>query len=56
MLYKVEMLRWEDAKDHVMSHSLHYAKSVYEVIRCNDSNKCPVVFRHREQMQSLSDS
>lgn len=29
-----EMVRWEDAKVHVMSHALHYGTSVFEGIRC----------------------
>ncbi len=51
-----EMVRWEDAKVHVMSHALHYGTSVFEGIRCYDSHKGPVVFRHREHMQRLHDS
>lgn len=39
-----EMVRWEDAKVHVMSHALHYGTSVFEGIRCYDSHKGPVVF------------
>ncbi|KAF0786020.1 hypothetical protein L246_11260, partial [Salmonella enterica subsp. enterica serovar Worthington str. BCH-5715] len=50
------MVRWEDAKVHVMSHALHYGTSVFEGIRCYDSHKGPVVFRHREHMQRLRDS
>ncbi|STW47820.1 branched-chain amino acid aminotransferase [Klebsiella pneumoniae] len=41
---------------HVMSHALHYGTSVFEGIRCYDSHKGPVVFRHREHMQRLHDS
>jgi branched-chain amino acid aminotransferase len=44
------------AKVHVMSHALHYGTSVFEGIRCYDSHKGPVVFRHREHMQRLHDS
>ena len=36
-----------------MSHALHYGTSVFEGIRCYDSHKGPVVFRHREHMQRL---
>ncbi len=39
-----------------MSHALHYGTSVFEGIRCYDSHKGPVVFRHREHMQRLRDS
>ena len=42
-----EMVRWEDAKVHVMSHALHYGTSVFEGIRCYDwcsaiANTCSV--------------
>ncbi|SQI42628.1 Branched-chain-amino-acid aminotransferase [Providencia alcalifaciens] len=51
-----EMTPWADAKVHVMSHALHYGTSVFEGVRCYDSHKGPVVFRHREHMQRLHDS
>ncbi|UVK76695.1 MAG: branched-chain-amino-acid aminotransferase [Sodalis sp. Fle] len=51
-----EMVPWAEAKVHVMSHVLHYGSSVFEGIRCYDSYKGPVVFRHREHMQRLHDS
>lgn len=51
-----EMIPWAEAKVHVMSHALHYGSSVFEGIRCYNSHKGPVVFRHREHMQRLHDS
>ncbi len=39
-----EMVRWEDAKVHVMSHALHYGTSVFEGIRCYDSHKGPRLY------------
>lgn len=51
-----EMVKWEDAKVSVMSHALHYGTSVFEGIRCYDTPKGPVIFRHREHMQRLHDS
>lgn len=51
-----EMVAWNDAKVHVMSHALHYGTSVFEGIRCYDTDKGPAVFRHREHMQRLHDS
>ncbi len=47
-----EMVRWEDAKVHVMSHALHYGTSVFEGIRCYDSHKGPVVFRTKDRLYS----
>ncbi len=51
-----EMVKWAEAKVHVMSHALHYGTSVFEGIRCYDSHLGPVVFRHREHMQRLHNS
>lgn len=51
-----KMVPWVEAKVHVMSHALHYGSSVFEGIRCYDSHKGRVVFRHREHMQRLRDS
>lgn len=51
-----EMVAWQDAKVHVMSHALHYGTSVFEGVRCYDTHIGPAVFRHREHMQRLHDS
>lgn len=51
-----EMVKWADAKVHVMSHALHYGSSVFEGVRCYDTHNGPAVFRHREHMQRLHDS
>lgn len=51
-----EMVPWAEAKVHVMCHAMHYGTSVFEGIRCYESHKGAVVFRHREHMQRLHDS
>ncbi|MDF7679536.1 branched-chain amino acid transaminase [Enterobacteriaceae bacterium ESL0689] len=51
-----EMVPWGEAKIHVMSHALHYGTSVFEGIRCYDTDKGPVIFRHHEHIQRLYDS
>ncbi|MBX4133201.1 branched-chain amino acid transaminase [Frischella sp. Ac48] len=51
-----EMVKWGEAKVHVMSHALHYGTSVFEGVRCYDTLNGPAVFRHREHMQRLHDS
>ncbi|HDF2344001.1 TPA: branched-chain amino acid transaminase [Morganella morganii] len=51
-----EMVPWAEAKVHVMCHAMHYGTSVFEGIRCYESHKGSVVFRHREHMQRLHDS
>ncbi|ODQ00436.1 MULTISPECIES: branched-chain-amino-acid transaminase [Salinivibrio] len=51
-----EMIAWQDATVHVLTHAMHYGTSVFEGIRCYDTPNGPVVFRHREHMQRLKDS
>ena len=46
------LIKWEDAKIHVMSHVVHYGSSVFEGIRCYT----PGVFRLPEHMARLVDS
>ena len=46
----------EEATIHVMSHVVHYGSSVFEGIRCYDTNRGPAVFRLREHMRRLVDS
>lgn len=47
---------WNEAKVHVMSHALHYGSSVFEGMRCYQSYKGPVIFRHRDHIQRLINS
>ncbi|AAZ41213.1 branched-chain amino acid aminotransferase [Candidatus Blochmanniella pennsylvanica str. BPEN] len=51
-----EIVPWQEAKVHVMSHALHYGSSVFEGMRCYNSHKGPVIFRHREHIQRLYNS
>lgn len=51
-----EMIAWEDANLHVMSHVVNYGSSVFEGIRCYETNNGPAVFRLREHMQRLMNS
>jgi branched-chain amino acid aminotransferase len=49
-----ELVAWEDAKVHVLTHGLHYGTGVFEGIRCYDTESCgPAVFRHREHLRRL---
>jgi branched-chain amino acid aminotransferase len=51
-----ELVNWEDANIHVMSHAVHYGSSVFEGIRCYDTPQGGAVFRLREHMRRLHDS
>lgn len=50
-----EMVPWEEATTHVLSHSLHYGSAVFEGIRCyqDPDSKKSYIFRLREHMERL---
>lgn len=49
-------VKFEDAKIHVLCHSLHYGNAVFEGIRCYNTDKGPAVFRLREHLNRLFNS
>jgi branched-chain amino acid aminotransferase len=51
-----QLVNWEDATIHVMSHVVHYASSVFEGIRCYETPNGGAIFRAREHMRRLHDS
>ena len=51
-----ELVNWEDATLHVMSHVVHYGSSVFEGIRCYETPNGGAIFRLREHMRRLHDS
>jgi branched-chain amino acid aminotransferase len=52
-----EMIDWNDARIHVMSHVVHYGSSVFEGIRCyKTANGSSAIFRLREHIQRLINS
>lgn len=51
-----EMVPWDDAQVHVLSHALHYGSSVFEGIRVYKTPDGPKVFRLTDHMQRLYDS
>jgi branched-chain amino acid aminotransferase len=51
-----QLVAWEDATIHVMSHVVHYGSSVFEGIRCYATPKGPAVFRLQDHMRRLLDS
>jgi len=48
-----ELIPWDDAKTHVLTHSLHYGMGVFEGIRAYETDKGPGVFRLTEHMERL---
>ncbi|MDQ3981488.1 MAG: branched-chain amino acid transaminase [Actinomycetota bacterium] len=51
-----ELVAWEDAKIHVLSHALHYGTGVFEGIRCYETARGPAVFRLRDHLARMERS
>jgi branched-chain amino acid aminotransferase len=52
-----KLVKWEDAKVHVLSHGLHYGTGYFEGIRCYAlADGRSAVFRLKEHMRRLADS
>lgn len=51
-----ELVPWEKATVHVMTHALHYGSSVFEGVRCYDTPEGPAFFRLTPHVRRLFDS
>ena len=51
-----QLIPWENATLHVMSHVVHYGSAVFEGIRCYSQPHGAAIFRLPEHMQRLLDS
>ena len=51
-----QIIDWDDARIHVMSHVIHYGSSVFEGVRCYNTVQGPAVFRLTEHVQRLLNS
>ena len=51
-----EMVRWQDAKIHILSHVIHYGSSVFEGMRVYKTKKGPAAFRLRDHTKRLFNS
>lgn len=51
-----ELVPWENATVHVMTHALHYGSSVFEGIRAYNTPNGPAVFRLAPHIRRLFDS
>ncbi len=49
-------VKWDDAKVHILIHSLHYGTGAFEGIRCYKADSGSTVFRLREHVDRLFDS
>jgi branched-chain amino acid aminotransferase len=51
-----ELVPWESAQIHILTHSLHYGMGVFEGIRAYETDQGPGVFRLTEHIERLHDS
>ncbi len=49
-------VNWDDAKVHVLAHTLHYGTGVFEGIRCYKTDTGPAVFRLPEHLNRFFES
>ena len=50
------LVKWDDAKIHVLSHVIHYGTSWFEGIRCYNTAKGSAIFRLNPHIRRLIDS
>jgi branched-chain amino acid aminotransferase len=48
-----ELLPWEEANVHVLTHGLHYGTGVFEGVRCYETEQGPAVFRNADHVERL---
>jgi branched-chain amino acid aminotransferase len=51
-----ELINWDEANVHVLTHALHYGTSIFEGIRCYETSRGPAVFRINEHIRRMFDS
>ncbi|MAJ44788.1 MAG: hypothetical protein CMF96_08635, partial [Candidatus Marinimicrobia bacterium] len=51
--YNSEIIPWNQANIHVMSHVIHYGSGVFEGIKCYDTPSGPAIFRLEDHIVRL---
>jgi branched-chain amino acid aminotransferase len=51
-----ELVEWDKATIHVLSHVVHYGSSVFEGVRCYETPNGPAIFRLRDHTRRLFNS
>jgi branched-chain amino acid aminotransferase len=54
--YNGRLIPWDDAKIHVLAHVVSYGSSVFEGIRCYDTEQGSAIFRAADHARRLLDS
>ena len=48
-----ELVAYEDAKVHVLTHALHYGTGVFEGVRAYETPRGTAIFRHADHIDRL---
>jgi branched-chain amino acid aminotransferase len=48
-----DLVAWDEAKIHVLTHGLHYGTGVFDSMRCYETAAGPAIFRNREHIERL---
>lgn len=51
-----ELVKWNDAKVHFLTHALHYGTGIFEGVRCFHTSNGPAIFRLREHLSRMFES
>jgi branched-chain amino acid aminotransferase len=51
-----ELVKWNDAKVHFLTHALHYGTGIFEGIRCFHTSNGPAIFRLHEHVARMFES
>lgn len=51
-----ELVNWDEARIHILTHSLHYGTGVFEGIRAYETDRGPAIFRLTEHIERLFNS
>jgi len=51
-----KLVDWDDAKVHVLTHSLHYGSAIFEGIRCYKTPNGPAIFRLNDHIKRFFNS
>ena len=51
-----ELVPWDDAQVHVLSHAIHFGSSAYEGMRAYATDRGPAIFRLEAHVDRLFDS
>lgn len=51
-----QLVGWDDANVHILTHAMHYGSGVFEGVRCYETERGPAVYRLRDHYRRLERS